>query len=507
MIKIERTPVSQNSKCESCLHYDGNAMSKGGACEVGTQPAMCGGGDNPQFGYNDLSVMSPDMLSDLAVPCLTGSPGAMNEHGNMDQAIKMQQVVLGDEHLTIAQRILGEMSGMFKSVYADVQGQTSRFSPHDHAAVPRGGAQPSAFDVAKTLHEQYMRPREQYKFSLKETLMFLGANGFDVSGAEMAKAEADDLAKAAARGPGSRGGQIAYYTKSGNPVYRSQVKKQAPQASKMAEQWTQNAVSDKTADSYATAAKQHLAAAFYQHHAGDSVYAKQHLDFARQHQAQAWAQGAYNPGKPKAGNKAKRTMNWIDKNMKETAKLVGGSAKKALSLYSDVQKAKYTRREGSPGNYKYYYDKPGAKKPSSDEAYDPAEQQAQTETYEALDRMPRGKIHVPDDEVGEKAAFKKFKAQLEHWDDKRKNAKLNQNTRAQADRNYRQLMGLWQQGMYDKERRGKKTSTSAQPAKQEKKKPQAYTEAMPGGKNFWDAVSKPPGSRKSLPRYVDLKKG
>ena len=181
MMKIERRPVPQNSKCEGCLHYDGNAMSKGGACEAGTQPYMCGDGAEPLYGYAPLSVMGPDQASDLAVPALLGTPGALNETGQLDPTIKMKQVCLGDEHLTIAQRIYGQAINMRKGFVAPSIGQTTLGSPDGHVLHPYEHAEPTAIGVARTMYKSHFRPREQCKFSLTDVLDFLKDNGFNVT--------------------------------------------------------------------------------------------------------------------------------------------------------------------------------------------------------------------------------------------------------------------------------------------------------------------------------------
>ena len=162
-LRINRTPVSPNSKCEGCCHYDGNAISKGGACEVGTQPAMCGSGTQPRFGYAPLSEMAPDMVDDFATPAVSGSPGLMNETGHMEKQITMKHVVLGDEELTIAQRIKGEKMTLFKGGIAETTGQTSYFSPDGHVAHPRHVGEPTTFDIAKDLYARGMSPRLQHK--------------------------------------------------------------------------------------------------------------------------------------------------------------------------------------------------------------------------------------------------------------------------------------------------------------------------------------------------------
>ncbi len=182
-LRINRNPVSQNRKCEGCCHYDGNAISKGGACEVGTQPAMCGSGTEPRFGYAPLIEMSPGMVDVYARPATSGSPGVLNEHGKMDGMIQMQTVDLGSEQLATAAMVKNKLTDMQKGCTAETIGQTSRFSPEGH--VDSGPQGVSTLDIAKSMYTSYMRPREQFKFSLKEVLQFLGENGYTVTDEEL----------------------------------------------------------------------------------------------------------------------------------------------------------------------------------------------------------------------------------------------------------------------------------------------------------------------------------
>lgn len=194
MLRIQRTPVQQNRKCESCLHYDGNAQAKSGACEVGTQPFMCGDGSAPRFGYAPLADMAPDVMDDLAAPTLTGQVGAMNEHGALDRKVQMQMHVLGDEQLTIAQRIRGDATSMHKGFVAPVQGQVGLSCPDDVNVFPHETTPATTFDIAKTLYSAHMRPSLQQRYSLKEVMYWLGENGFDVTDVDASHADEYDAA-------------------------------------------------------------------------------------------------------------------------------------------------------------------------------------------------------------------------------------------------------------------------------------------------------------------------
>jgi hypothetical protein len=116
------------------------------------------------------------------------------------------------------------------------------------------------------------------------------------------------LMKAEKKGPGSRGGKIAYYTKGNKPVYESQVKKTARSADLMMQNWHDNAQRSNDPEHHAVAAKQALHAAFFHHHAGDGIASHQAMDYANHHRA------AYE----KVNHKS-RTTNAVDKLHHETA--------------------------------------------------------------------------------------------------------------------------------------------------------------------------------------------
>jgi CBS domain-containing protein len=190
-LRIQRTPVRQNSKCESCVHYDGNAASKGGACEVGSAPQICGNGSERRFGYAPLDELGPDEIDDLATPTAVGQVGMMNETGAMEPMIVMQRVVLGDEDLTIAERIRGQLQetlaksshvgavqGHNTSIYADVHLGNTLYATPDT----------SMYAVAKAMHETYFSPRKQRKYNVGAVLHFLAAKGYVITSNDFAKA-------------------------------------------------------------------------------------------------------------------------------------------------------------------------------------------------------------------------------------------------------------------------------------------------------------------------------
>jgi len=182
-LRIQRTPVTPNSKCEGCVHYDGNAAAKGGACEVGTAPALCGSGIDRKYGYAPLAELGPDEIDDLATPCVNGSPGTMNEYGSMEPMIQMKRVTLGDEDMTIAQRIAGDITrDMVKSEFRwQSQGEVSRHCGQEMADRMRDGKPlPLAYRVAKSLRDMHFAPRKQRKYDLEDVLDFLKAGGMHV---------------------------------------------------------------------------------------------------------------------------------------------------------------------------------------------------------------------------------------------------------------------------------------------------------------------------------------
>lgn len=185
-LRIQRSAVPQNAKCEGCVHYDGNAAAKAGACDVGTQPFMCGDGSEPRFGYAPLEQLAPEMIDDLATPVLSGSVGAMNEHGDLEKPIQMVPVVLGDEQMSIAERIHGQL--MTKSfAYEESQGETNLYAPS--GPMMRARREPSTLEVAKALRTQYLSPRMQKKYTLRDVVEFLGKRGFMVTAHDLAGAQ------------------------------------------------------------------------------------------------------------------------------------------------------------------------------------------------------------------------------------------------------------------------------------------------------------------------------
>jgi hypothetical protein len=177
-LRINRMPVSPNRKCEGCVHFEGQ-VSKGGACEVGTTPGVCGDGSEMRYGYAPLANLGPDQIDDFATPAMVGSVGAMNEEGQLESMIQMKRVVLGDEDLTVAERIYGDLSAnAFKS---ERLAEVPIHAPFNYkGSTPE---QPLLYRVAKSLYGE-LSPRKQKKFELHDVLDFLKGHGFEVTEAD-----------------------------------------------------------------------------------------------------------------------------------------------------------------------------------------------------------------------------------------------------------------------------------------------------------------------------------
>lgn len=131
----------------------------------------------------------------------------------------------------------------------------------------------------------------------------LRADGFGLGGARLSKAGG---------GPGSRGGQVAYTTRSGKPVYASQARRLAPHMDAAMTRWHHQATRSGDPEHHAIAAKQALAAAFYHHHAGDAVAAEQAMSYADHHRARVKAHGHQS-----------RTARWVEHHHPRTLSLLG----------------------------------------------------------------------------------------------------------------------------------------------------------------------------------------
>ena len=128
----------------------------------------------------------------------------------------------------------------------------------------------------------------------------------------LTKAGSPVIASASRGRSGSRGGQVAYTTRSGQPVHAAHARRFAPQMDRMMTNWHQTATRTGDPEHHAIAAKQALAAAFYHHHAGDPVAAEQAMSYADHHLARARAVGHQG-----------RTMRWIHQHHPATAQLLG----------------------------------------------------------------------------------------------------------------------------------------------------------------------------------------
>lgn len=165
---------------------------------------------------------------------------------------------------------------------------------------------------------------------------------------------APNVSMIAKGGEGSRGGKIVRRTKSGHPVYESQAKKQAQVAGEAMHRWhdiadRNNSDYMKTTDNpehHAVAAKQALHAAYFHHHAGDSVSAHDAMGYANHHRAKY----------EKAGHKS-RTTTAVEKLHGSTAHEIGhpgydpedyGLAKKEAAV--DATRKKKINKALTPSN-------------------------------------------------------------------------------------------------------------------------------------------------------------
>lgn len=166
-------------------------------------PASCGDGSEPRFGYGPLDRLAPDQIDDLATPAMAGSVGAMNETGSMEPVIQMKRVVLGEEDLTLAQRIYGNLTDAFKS---DRPWQGTG-APLHAPYLPEVAEEPEPvmYEVAKALHTTYFAPRKQKKFSIGDVLDFLAERGMPVQPHDYRAAGIHKAMVMTPHGPGVRG--------------------------------------------------------------------------------------------------------------------------------------------------------------------------------------------------------------------------------------------------------------------------------------------------------------
>lgn len=204
-------------------------------------------------------------------------------------------------------------------------------------------------DVNPEVHAAKMEEKKQNAKSEPKVMLKKGASMQTNS-----NTGAPSVTLMKASGPGSRGGKIVRHTKGGKPVYESQAKKQAQVAGDAMHRWhdiadRNNSDYLKTTDNpehHAVAAKQALHAAYFHHHAGDSVSAHDAMSYANHHRAQY----------EKAGHKS-RTTTAVEKLHGSTAHEIGhsgydpedyGLAKKEAAV--DATRKKKINKAITPSN-------------------------------------------------------------------------------------------------------------------------------------------------------------
>lgn len=297
---VART-IAANPKCTGCLHYDTHRT----ACLVSLMPQSCGDGEEPELGYAPLSQLKPGgshIGPSVGAAQAVAGPSPTANNLDMDA---MPIEYLGEEAPQMAAFVASAAQAlMAKSGTTCIVHSLRGTGTINPALAGHMGAQCTCnHEVSKSFAKSFydaLSPRYRYAYSE------------DVVKGHLESAVEDELEKA---GAGSRGGKIAYYTKTGKPVYQSKVKKMAPQMDKMMENWHHNAQRSGHPEDHAIAAKQAHAAAFYHHHAGDSAAAHQAMDYAEHHTK------AYK----EKGHKS-RTTKWNDQHHEDTKKLTGWSS-------------------------------------------------------------------------------------------------------------------------------------------------------------------------------------
>lgn len=298
--------VPENPKCHGCLHYETNKS----VCMTALMPATCGSGDSPSMGYAPLSELRPgDGGPTIGAAQAVGATHGPIPEGHDITASPIE--VLGSE--------APELAAMMEGAAEAHMAKASRTCAFHSFGAASGTVNPSlAFmnksdeggctcDTAMTkrvVDEFYkgLSPRFRYGYTRE-------AVGSLLSSAFTARLEKG------ARGPGSRGGRILYYSKDGKPIYAGQVAQHATESQQTMENWHQNAKRSGNPEDHAIAAKHSHHAAFFHHHNGDPTASHEAMDTAHHHM------GEYN----KTGHKSRNTK-WVKEHHDATKKLTGWSS-------------------------------------------------------------------------------------------------------------------------------------------------------------------------------------
>ena len=144
-------------------------------------PQVCGTGNDVKYGFAPLDKLGPDEIDDLATPAIHGATGQMNEFGNMEKLVVMKRVVLGDDDLTIAQRIHGETASGMKKSFGTTQGETNYHARANEGLQQDPRKLATMYVVAKSLRDLHFAPRKQKKYDLVSVLDFLLEKGMPVT--------------------------------------------------------------------------------------------------------------------------------------------------------------------------------------------------------------------------------------------------------------------------------------------------------------------------------------
>ena len=340
--------VPENPKCHGCLHYETNKS----VCLTALVPQTCGSGDDPRLGYAPLSQLKPGdghptvgaaqahipAASSTIVAAHDIQPGPVADitacsievlNGEAPQLAAMMDSAT-EAHMAKAERqcavhSFGIMSGTVNPSIARMQKSDTDGCTCDSGLTER---------FVNTFYKG-LSPRYRYAYTE------------DAVGALLESSYTRHLEKAA-RGPGSRGGKILYYSKEGKPVYAGQVQRFAQEAQQTMENWHHNAKRSHNPEDHAIAAKQAHHAAFFHHHNGDPNSAHNAMDHAHHHMAEY----------KKTGHKSK-TTKWVNEHHEATKKLTGYHSKEDDDLVNPHH-----------GSSKRDSNKNAAPTPKHDDTYD-----------------------------------------------------------------------------------------------------------------------------------------
>jgi hypothetical protein len=294
--------VPWNKKCHGCLHYETNKS----VCLTALMPSSCGDGSEPHLGYAPLAQLKP------GTPGAGPTVGAAQVVAGHDKTANNTSLgatpieFLGDEAPQLAAVLSSaaqaHMAKSASNCSVHAIGPTSGTVNRSLASLVKGGSCgcDKPFNP-RVVHELYanLSPRFRFAYSEEAVVALLGS-------------AFDDLMEKSSRGPGSRGGRIAYYTKTGKPVYTSKVQHMAAQAHKVMHNWHHNAKHSKHGEDHALASKHGHVAAFLHHHNGNSEASHAAMEIAHEHMQ-----------KLKKLKHRSKTTKWVDEHHDKIKQMVG----------------------------------------------------------------------------------------------------------------------------------------------------------------------------------------